>query len=318
MARVSKVTDKGISDLDINIDDVRQVYNAAKAEHLGGFRDMLLRLWHNPPQVLLLEGGSEDERQSMALWWAALQHCKNNEENPCGVCSDCLHVGARIHSDILSYDGRISNTADAESPGPVRAFTMDNVRELKKKLRDSTRSEGKRVVIIEGIGVSRNNAANALLKVLEEPSASSIFVLLTPLREQILPTLISRSWVATLPWTSPYIVQESLRPWEESLAVFLQRGQGLWQVTSTKNAITLEIAAQIISLCQKRLVTSLDSGQNQNSKSSLTSCFSALSAEKRLNLSQKLDQAQRLLHYNVTPVRVIENLAAHMWLIYRG
>ncbi len=355
MARNIKETDLGLC-----VDDARKALRAAYAPSLGALRTTLARLAAMPPQVLLLEGGVEEERQSMALWWACLQHCQqqrhtghdtalspasgasdtevtpNPAQNalntaaiqhgePCGQCPACLHIGVRIHPDVLAYDGRISNTVDAENPGPVRALNKENALTLKGKLGDTTRSGAKRVVIIGGIDTTRNAAANALLKVLEEPSPTTIFVLLTAQREQILPTLVSRSWVATLPWPSPHHVDASMRPWEEALATFLQRGQGWWQMTSTKGAVTAEIATNVLVLCQKRLITSLDqdmftaqgSGQNSGQTGPLTTCFSKLSASKRLTVSHLLHTSQEALHYNVNPARVLEQLAAQLYCLLR-
>ena len=76
---------------------------------------------------------------------------------------------------------------------------MDNVRGLKSVISDPPHNPGFRVVILAGIETTRTEAANALLKALEEPSPSTLFVLLTPQREQILPTLVSRSFYFTLP-----------------------------------------------------------------------------------------------------------------------
>ena len=58
--------------------------------------------------------------------------------------------------------------------------------ELKQKLRDAPHGQGRRVVLLMGVEQNRSNAANALLKALEEPSPSSCFVLLAAQREQLL------------------------------------------------------------------------------------------------------------------------------------
>ncbi len=313
MARIAKDTDLGLC-----VDDARKALHAAKKDALSPLRSRLLELAGIAPQVLLFEGGVEEERQAMALWWATVHHCQQaNNHDPCGQCSACLHIGAGIHPDVLAFDGRISNTADAETPGPVRALNKENASALKGKLGDTTRSGAKRVVIISGIDISRNAAANALLKVLEEPSPTTIFVLLTPQREQILPTLVSRSWVATLPWPSSHHVDAYLRPWEEALAHFLQSGQGWWTMTATKGAVTPDLATNVLVLCQKRLITSLSHTPEIGTTGPLTPCFKTLSTAKRLTISHMLDEAQEALQYSVNPARVLDALATQLYCLLR-
>ena len=151
-----------------------------------------------PRQVLLLEGGSEEQRLDLARYWAARCNCPQaaHAENgaPCLACPVCLQIASGEYLDLAAYDGRISNREDEENPGLVRAFNMQRVRELKSRLRDAPHGQGRRVVLLMGLSLNRDEAANALLKALEEPSPTTVFVLLAPQREQLLPTLVSRSF----------------------------------------------------------------------------------------------------------------------------
>ncbi len=318
MAKIAKDADAGLC-----VEDARKALAPALQAHLEKARTTLCQLEH-APQVLLLEGGIEEERQAMALWWATLQHCQQrlhaSLENhalpePCGQCPACLHIGMRIHGDVLAFDGRISNTADAENPGPIRALNKDNAQTLKGKMGDTTRSGKKRVVIISGIDTSRNAAANALLKVLEEPSPTTLFVLLTAQREQILPTLVSRSWVYTLPWPNAHEIAQEMHPWEAALATFLQRGTGWWALTAAKGAVTPDVATQVLLLCQKRLLTTLLCDDTLGTKGPLSACFAPLQAPKRLAVTQYIDAAQEALHYNVNPARVLDTLAVQLYTL---
>ena len=100
-------------------------------------REVLHRLAANPPQVLLLEGGTEPQRLAAARDWAACVNCQQpgGEGGPCLICPTCMQIDAGEHLDVLAYDGRISNADDEAHPGPIRALNMDNIRELKQKLR---------------------------------------------------------------------------------------------------------------------------------------------------------------------------------------
>ncbi len=282
-------------------------------EHLAHVRELLCKLATSPPQVLLIEGGLEEERLSLARFWACLQHCESPQENtmPCGKCNACLHIGADLHLDVLVYDGRISNTEDEENPKPIRALSKDNAIKMKSRVADTTHSGKKRVVLMNGIEMKRNSAANSLLKVLEEPSPTTIFVLLTPQREQLLPTLVSRSWVLTLPWPKTRHIAAELNLWEQGLANFLQNGNKWWDLA--KGTIDHNLAAQVVLLCQKCLLPALAA---EKTMSPLSACFAKLSPKQSLMLSQKLDEAQDSLFYNVHPARVLDALLTQIFVLY--
>lgn len=177
-------------------------------------RAALNKLASDPPQVLILEGGSVAERFSVALWHAARLNCPEGRP-PCLHCPACLQIGANLFHDLYVLDGR---------EGSIK---IETVRELRTILGEAPRGDGKRVVILaeaQSLGVE---AANALLKSLEEPRPGVCFLLLAPQRERLLPTLVSRGWVVTLAWpeagtpSTPELFQ-----WEEALAEFMPPGRG--------------------------------------------------------------------------------------------
>ena len=275
-------------------------------------RQTLRRLARRPPQVLLLEGGSEPQRLAMARYWAAACTC-SQPNAPCLVCPVCIQIAAGEHLDCLAFDGRISNRDDAESPGLVRSFNMDRVRELKSLLRDAPHGQGRRTVILMGIGQNRDEAANALLKVLEEPSPHTVFCLLAAQREQLLPTLVSRSFCLTLPWSVRQQSSPALVPWEEALAAFLENGQGLLEKTSAKNALDAALAGQILVACQRALARAV----SRQSLGPLDAALASLDAQGLAQCGRWLDEAHDMLRLNVTPARVLEALAARLFVLRR-
>ena len=201
-----------------------------------------------PPQVLLLEGGSEAQRMDTARYWAMRINCPTAGTTgiPCLACPSCQQIAAGEHLDLAAYDGRISNREDEENPGPVRAFNMERVRELKVRLRDAPHGQGRRVVLLMGLSLTRDEASNALLKALEEPSKTTVFVLLAPQREQLLPTLVSRSFCLTLPWPDCHADDPEMQPWEDALAQFLVQGQGFLDKVAGKGAIDASGATRLL------------------------------------------------------------------------
>ena len=270
-----------------------------------------------PPQVLLLEGGSEAQRLDTARYWAMRINCPTADTTgaPCLACPSCQQIAAGEHLDLAAYDGRISNRDDEENPGPVRAFNMERVRELKVRLRDAPHGQGRRVVLLMGLSLTRDEASNALLKALEEPSNTTVFVLLAPQREQLLPTLVSRSFCLTLPWPDCHADDPEMQPWEDALAQFLVQGQGFLDKIAGKGAIDASGATRLLLCCQKAMSRIL-SGRHNPSRP-LDAALVLLHGKGRAAACQWFAEAQEALNYGVTPARVLETLAARLFALRR-
>lgn len=279
---------------------------------LSRLREHLQRLGERPPQVLLLEGGSEAQRLALAHWWACRLKCPESPP-PCCVCTVCRQVASGEHLDILAYDGRISNKDDEENPGLVRAFNMARVRELKSLLRDAPHGPGYRVVMLAGLTLSRDEAANALLKSLEEPLDNTRFVLLCAQREQLLPTLVSRSLCLTLPWPDSTARDPELQPWEEALGEFLRSGRGLFERSSARNALDAALAGRILLACQKALGRVLAGREDVDNP--LDMALAALDVPARALCGRWLAEAQEALTFAVAPARILEALAARLYVL---
>ncbi|NCB21345.1 MAG: DNA polymerase III subunit delta' [Deltaproteobacteria bacterium] len=270
-----------------------------------------------PPQVLLLEGGSEAQRMDTARYWAMRINCPTagTTGTPCLACPSCQQIAAGEHLDLAAYDGRISNREDEENPGPVHAFNMERVRELKVRLRDAPHGQGRRVVLLMGLSLTRDEASNALLKALEEPSKTTVFVLLAPQREQLLPTLVSRSFCLTLPWPDCHADDPEMQPWEDALAQFLVQGQGFLDKIAGKGAIDASGATRLLLCCQKAMSRIL-SGRH-NPARPLDAALVLLHGKGRAAACQWFAEAQEALNYGVTPARVLETLAARLFALRR-
>lgn len=162
-----------------------------------------------------------------------------------------------------------------------------------------------------GLSLTRDEAANALLKTLEEPSPATVFVLLAPQREQLLPTLVSRSFCLTLPWPDSRAQDADLAPWEEALAVFLREGRGFLDRVSAKGAMDAALAGRVLLCCQKALARVLA----EETDCPLDDALAALDARGRAVCCRWLAEAQEALQYGVTPARVLEALAARLFVL---
>ena len=310
------------------MDDVADSPFAAIAgADFARLRGVLDRLALAPPQTLLLEGGSEAGRLGLARYWACACHCPRalasaahgEPATPCLACPVCLQIAAGEHLDVLAFDGRIGTREDEENPGPVMAFNMRRARELKSRLRDAPHGAGRRVVLLMGLSPARDEAANALLKALEEPSAHTIFVLLAPQREQLLPTLVSRSFCLTLPWSETAAPESGLASWEAMLADFLRTGRGFLEKAAARGGLDAPQAAGLLLLCQKALVHVLAGGAGAASEGPLAAALTPLrDAPRAARCGRWLDEAQEMLRFGVAPARVMEGFASRLFVLLHG
>jgi DNA polymerase-3 subunit gamma/tau len=98
---------------------------------------------------------------------------------PCNTCQNCTEITQGISADVMEIDGA-SNTS------------VDDIRNLQKELLYSTTNSNFKIYIIDEVHMLSKNAFNALLKTLEEPPESVIFIFATTEPHKVLPTIVSR------------------------------------------------------------------------------------------------------------------------------
>ena len=100
----------------------------------------------------------------------------------CGSCKSCSLLAAGSHPD--NY---ILEPEEAD-----KAIKVDQVRDLVSFVVQTAQLGGRKVVLVEPTESMNINAANALLKSLEEPSGNTILLLVSHQSSRLLPTLRSR------------------------------------------------------------------------------------------------------------------------------
>lgn len=138
------------------------------------------------PHALLLSGpdGVGKFRFAQSLAKSLLCHNPDAEVEACGKCESCLLFRAGNHLDLYLIQ------PDAESKS--NEIKVDMIRELVEQLSLSSRSGGRKVVIIRPADRMNTSTANALLKTLEEPPGNSILMLLSALPARLPATILSR------------------------------------------------------------------------------------------------------------------------------
>ena len=139
------------------------------------------------PHAILIESAAEDTAADFARQVAIALLCRR-EEKPCGECSACKKVRSDIHPDFLSYEGE----------GKSRAISVDKVREIRSGAYVLPNESERKIILLRGADAMLPPAQNALLKILEEPPASAVFILTAVNRFKMLETVRSRVSVISL------------------------------------------------------------------------------------------------------------------------
>ena len=116
------------------------------------------------------------------------------------------------HPDLHVLSSDPDQSQDNKKPVSARGeIKIDQVRALSRVLAQTTGAGGARVCIIDAADALNRNAANALLKSLEEPPANTFFILVAHRPAQVLPTLRSRCRRLDLARLAPGQVETMLR-----------------------------------------------------------------------------------------------------------
>ncbi|TSC92554.1 MAG: DNA polymerase III subunit gamma/tau [Candidatus Berkelbacteria bacterium Licking1014_7] len=109
-------------------------------------------------------------------------NCANNQKDktkPCNACDICRQISASQALDVIEIDG-------ASNRG------IDEIRELRDKVRFAPNFAPKKIYIIDEVHMLTAPAFNALLKTLEEPPFHAIFILATTEAHKVPETILSR------------------------------------------------------------------------------------------------------------------------------
>lgn len=119
----------------------------------------------------------------MAVQLAKSLFCVGEPGDACGSCHHCLRIDSGNHPDlrVVVPDGT--------------SIKIDQIRELQKEFSFKAVESSLNVYIIQHAEKMTVQAANSLLKFLEEPSYQVTAILLTEHLNQILPTILSRCQV---------------------------------------------------------------------------------------------------------------------------
>jgi DNA polymerase-3 subunit delta' len=163
-------------------------------QRLGALRERL-------PHALLIHGQQGIGKRDLALHFAQGLLCEAPlpDGQPCGQCAACHWFSQGNHPDFtVVRPEALDAAAEAETDeggkkkAPSKIIRMEQVRALIEAVGVGTHRGGLRVVVVYPLDALQTEGANALLKTLEEPPSSTVFLLVTDRLDRILPTMLSR------------------------------------------------------------------------------------------------------------------------------
>lgn len=119
-------------------------------------------------------------KEQTAFTLAQALNCEDDDEKPCGTCRFCRQIQHGNHPDVCRLEPEGAS------------LKIDQMRRLQQQFSFRPAANVTRVVIIRQAEKMTLEAANSLLKFLEEPTARMVAILLTEQPHAILPTILSR------------------------------------------------------------------------------------------------------------------------------
>lgn len=161
-------------------------------------------------------------KDAMALELARVIHCERGGEEACGQCASCLQIDSLQHPDVRFVCALPTGKGEEAGESPTAKLTeqdvetvqeelkekgadpyhritipraniikINSIREVRRESSMSTAS-GRKVFVISEADCMGEEAANTLLKTLEEPAGDTLLILTTAHRDALLPTILSR------------------------------------------------------------------------------------------------------------------------------
>lgn len=206
----------------------------------------------------------------------------------CGNCTACTRIEQLIHPNV--------HVVDIE-PGVSKELRIDQIRGLKREQRMQGYEKGAQIWILVGAHRMTEQAANALLKTLEEPSKEQFFILFFPSLANVMPTVASRCQTFLFPQTSLQENHEAQKLTRDILTSSYKRRLGIIEALA-KNKDELP---QILFDLQPHILSLVETNE--------------LSPQTAKQILSSIHLASQLLSQHVNQQLVLDELLLKNWPI---
>lgn len=255
------------------------------------------------PQAVLVEGQNISFRDASADFLAAAVVC-TGEVKPCGVCRDCRKAFAGIHPDVVTV-----NTDDKE-----KYIKVDRIRQIRTDAYIRPNEAENRVFLIKNADFMKEEAQNALLKLLEEPPDTVALILTAASRSRLLPTIRSRLMQINVDGecARPETLQD---PASRELFTYVCE-KNAYRILAKLHLVTADrISAAVIFADVRAALTetlSCKKGVEGSYSQAVIQAATALTAEQLLCLTEWCDGAVSRVNANANKVLLAVSLSAEI------
>lgn len=274
----------------------------------------------------LFTGPRGTGKTSAAKIFAKAINCPNSHDGePCNECENCRGITNGQFDDVIEIDAASNNG-------------VDEIRFLTERANYSPTKGKYKVYIIDEVHMLSTGAFNALLKTLEEPRESLVFILATTEPHKIPATIISRTQrfdfkridTKAIVGRMQYILEESNQPYEEqALEIIAQSAEGGMRdalsmldqaISFADGTITLaDVMAVTGSLTYEMMDQLLGHCLSHDAGAALTDLAAILSEGKEAQrlLENLLVYCRDLLLYQKAP-QLLQQKAGHLTTAFKN
>ena len=197
--------------------------------------------------ALLITGPESIGKMTLARLLSAALLCKAGlDQRPCGQCISCRKMESGNHPDFMLV----------EPEEGKKAVSVDAIRDMERFLFLTPIESEHKVALISAFEAATEEAANALLKTLEEPPVYGKLITLATDADLLLPTVVSRSQQINLRPVAPQKIADALvdqwhiMPEKAAQLARISGGRAGWAIRAATKPEALEVMenAQVIAL----------------------------------------------------------------------
>lgn len=215
----------------------------------------------NLGHAYLISGPPHVGKMTLALTLAQALNCRSSD-SPCGTCSQCLRIVALSHPDVQVVTLGSAVSEEERSRSEIGITQVRN--DIQHWASLPPFEGGYRVFIIGEAELLSEEAANCMLKTLEEPQEKVVFMLLTSEPKRLPETVISRCQrldlkPVALEKITASLVQRGLSPEKAGLISRISGGRPGWAFSAANDETVLNLRADRVEHLIDLIEGSLDS-----------------------------------------------------------